>query len=637
MYNHSYCFDYFSDDFEELLERVSIETGSSPELDDYEYLIENPINLKTASVAEFLRIPGFSSSEARKVIDYCRSDSINTLSELRKNINLTDDQVTILSYFSTFDKTVSKQNKKISLKIRNKNYINKPESINNGIFKGDELDLYQRLSVEYENFALGLLTDKDFGERKINDFQSGYLSGNFEGYKVILGDYYVESGSGNLLWKNFGRKKGADVINSMNQNANSIKEYRSSINYKFFRGVAAEKFFSINNNIDVILKGWYSNIDRDGNYDSLSNTIKSIYKQGYFRTESEIAKISAFNEKAMGSDIMIKYGDFAFGSTILNLDYNHGINTNSKADFMGKSGNLISIYGMYHFNNLSFSSELSQDANSNIAFKFSSLYESGDWSLTLNYRSFLADFRSPFGYNFGESSTPSNEWGIYTGIRYSGIKNILFSGYFDYFGTFAKSYYVSIPYTGFDLFLQSDFKLSNSTKALLRFNYEKKPYDDYIQEADTNFLNRNKTKLRFDITKSINKKLELKFRLDAIYISHDDRTENEKGFGFLSEIKYEIYNWLKIGGRYSLFETDGYKSAIWQYELASSGYMTTTALYGSGYRAFVFADLRFLEKIKMRIRYSIHEKNNIENFGSGYLKIKGNNDSRLLLQLDLNI
>jgi hypothetical protein len=65
--------------------------------------------------------------------------------------------------------------------------------------------------------------------------------------------------------------------------------------------------------------------------------------------------------------------------------------------------------------------------------------------------------------------------------------------------------------------------------------------------------------------------------------------------------------------------------------------MTTTALYGSGYRAFVFADLRFLEKIKMRIRYSIHEKNNIENFGSGYLKIKGNNDSRLLLQLDLNI
>ncbi|ROL60189.1 hypothetical protein D9V86_09700, partial [Bacteroidetes/Chlorobi group bacterium ChocPot_Mid] len=43
---------------ENILEKIAVETGSSPEIDGIEQLIENPRHLKTATIQEFQKMPG---------------------------------------------------------------------------------------------------------------------------------------------------------------------------------------------------------------------------------------------------------------------------------------------------------------------------------------------------------------------------------------------------------------------------------------------------------------------------------------------------------------------------------------------------------------------------------------------------
>lgn len=625
--------DFSSSEFEKLLEKISSETGTSPDLDYYEYLFENPVCLKRATITEFLQIPGFTTSEARKIISICSFDSVNSIEVLKSQIKLTYDQIQLLKTFTTFD-TKIENNKYISLRIRNKNYIRKPESYSENKLIGDDLDLYQRVFVKYNNLSLGLLTDKDFGEKNVDDFLSGFLSVNWSGYKFLIGDYFIETGLGNILWKNFGVRKSADVIYPLNQIGSGLKEYRSATNYRFFRGVGLEKLFTITDDIDLNLKSWYSLSERDGNYDSLTKTISSVYKQGYFRTSSEIHKISAFKEQIVGNDVNLRFGNFTLGSTLVNLSFDKEIQTESKQDFSGKEGNLISFYGFFNRENFSISGEFSEDANYNKAFKIIANYALNNWNILLNGRSYDSDFRSPYGYNFGESATPSNEWGIYTGLRYNGLNNMLLSGYFDFFGTYSKSYYVSNAYRGFDLLIQSDYIFINRVKGIFRMNFERKPYDEFYFVDDTNSINRNKLKVRFDISKPLIKKLNLRFRLDGVYVFQEKKIIEESGLAFLSELVYNITENVNLGSRFSLFATDSYKSAIWQYEIGSAGYMSTVPLYESGFRAYIFADVELLDCLNMRIRYSIHQMNNRHNMGSGLLTINGNKDERLIFQMD---
>jgi hypothetical protein len=619
---------------ENILEKISVETGSSPEIDGIEQLIENPLHLKTATIQEFLRIPGFTTSEARNILLLSKSDSLITFSQLFSKIELTDEQKYLLLICTSLDKFLP--DKKIFWRTRLKDYLREPRGFTQNKFKGDKLDIYNRFSAYSGDFSFGFLTDKDAGELHLADNYSVYLSGKVYDFKLLAGDYYLETGMGNILWKTFPAEKGAEVIYPVIQKGSGIREYRSSIDYRNFRGFAMQRDFKIfNNNLNFI--AWYSNSERAGTYDSTNDIITSVYRSGYYRTESEIKKKDAFNELLYGGNLELKGDLITLGITALHIKNDKELVTESKALFMGKEGSLLSAYSFFNYSDLSFGAEFSSDVKGNTAFKVGTQYEINNFEIALAGRSFTPGFRSPYGMIFGESSIPNNEYGFYTGLKYNGIKNILISAYSDFYASYERTYYIPEPIHGSDLFFQTEWRIAHNNKILLRLVSENKTDVIAVSETYKEIFQKQVFRARSEFeSKSINS-LSLRLRIEACHIDFQDYAKDETGIAGFCEAIWNPQELIQIGGRFSAFSTKSFESVIYQFELAVPGYMTTQPLYGDGFRSFLFAKISPVKNIDLWIRYSILKKNNVISIGSGYLEISGNRDERLMLQLDIRL
>ncbi|MFH1052643.1 MAG: hypothetical protein V1779_17115 [bacterium] len=622
---------------ENILEKISDETGSSPEFDAIEQLIEYPIYLKQTSIQEFLQIPGFTTSEAKAILEITGLDTITNYQQLFIIIKLSDEQKYLLQICTSLEKPLYLAEKnKFYWRTRVKDYLIEPRGFTQNKFKGDALDLYNRFTGYCDGFSLGILTDKDAGELYLADNYSGYFSGELSGFKFLVGDYYIETGMGNILWKPFAVGKGAEVIYPSLQRGSGIREYRSSIDYRNFRGFALEKSLIVfGNNINVLV--WYSNVNRTGTIEDSGRAIEAVYRAGYYRTESEISKKNAFNEVLLGSNLEWKNDFLSAGFTAMHLRYDKPILSESKYAFYGKEGNMLSVYSFFNYSNFSIGAELSSDANGNAGIKTGSQIEFGDFELAMNFRSFTPDFRSQYGYSFGESTAPNNEYGLYTGLRYKGIEDFIFSTYADFYASYERTYYVPEPIHGDDLFFQTDWKMSDDVSTMLRFSAENKTDAINISDSFKEVYQKAIYRLRVELNAQLLKSLSVRFRTEADYVSFKNIIENERGIAGFLELKWLPFEFMQTGCRFSAFSTNSFESVVYQYEMAVPGYMTSVPLYGDGYRALTFIKISPVPNIDIWLRYSITKKNNVSSIGSGYLEIFGKKDERIIIQLDCRL
>ena len=94
-------------------------------------------------------------------------------------------------------------------------------------------------------------------------------------------------------------------------------------------------------------------------------------------------------------------------------------------------------------------------------------------------------------------------------------------------------------------------------------------------------------------------------------------------------------DYLKIGARATLFQTDSYNSSVWQFEYAMPGFMSTTALYGAGSRFYIYSNIHIMNEISLIARYSITSKNQTKSISTGYNEILDNSNQVLSFQLDV--
>ena len=284
---------------EYILERVSEETGSSPLIDEIDRYIQNPIYLGTANIEEIIRIPGLTSLQAKRIVALISNNNDCTYQLIESELGLSHEQMYLLRLCTTFDKTKFHKNS-ILYRIRNQNLLSQFPNLNDSTVAGSKLYLYQKLTANYDNYSIGILTNKTAGEKTIIDFVSGFAMADIYGARVIAGDYYIQSACGNILWQSFGYGKGADVVYSPVQYDNAIKPYSSTIEYDYFRGIAFQKSW-----LEGFAKGlksifWISSIPRSASLDTARNLITSMYGSGYFRTDTELRKRNTVDESAVG-------------------------------------------------------------------------------------------------------------------------------------------------------------------------------------------------------------------------------------------------------------------------------------------------------------------------------------------------
>jgi len=633
-------FPLLSDDFERLLENYFGQRTPTPNnfidisqiQDKYDIFSKNPININTTSLIKLQNLPLVNDNILKKLRD---SGPYTTNTELMDTINSYQIEkimkFILIKCLSTVKTTKTRNG--INYIARNQSILQDRKGFTDKRYLDSELGLYQKININYNDFELNSVIDKDAGEIYLNDFTSISAKYDNEDFKAILGDYNLSFGLGNVYDQSFLSLKNTDFINTSTEYGYGAEINRSTLENNFFRGIYTEYNFTY----DFKVSTFYSNINRGATLDKKTNLISSIYQSGYYRTGTEIEKVGVLNEKLVGLDIQYNYNDFSFGILSTYLNYNKEIKSSSSSSFNGKNGLISSIYGAFNVEDNSFKYELGVDANNNISFRTNYLLAiSNNVSFLTDLRYAAPNYRAPYASNFGEQSFVSNEKGILTGIVFS-KGNYYLSLFSDIYSTELSTFTTKHPVKGAQFF--TDFRLKDGKQEYsFRLNYERKS-DSFTSDSINSKLTipYDKINARFDINTNLGLGLRLRARAEISY-KLNEYTESETGNLFLLEIKKRDNNLnLYYGISFISFNTTSFESVIYGFQYQVPGLAYVYPFYQNGNNISLFLKYDFYKYLDLWIRFNNLYKNNNENIGSGYEEIQGNNRSQVIFQVQLKI
>lgn len=619
--------DYFVEDIIE--ENVSdVEDENLYEI--YEELLSKPINLNTADRSDLMQIPFIDDEMVEKILAH--RNKIHKYYST-KELYLIDgldvkDVKRIIPFLSA--EVISSGNLSRPLfgeiNIFNRmRYFQKNDPDETGKYLGNNLKAYHRIILDKKEFgSAGFIIEKDPGENNFNDYQSFYLEYLSDGFikHFIAGDYYVEFGQGLVLWRPYAFTKGSDVISPFCKKSRNLIANKSANENGFFRGIGLELSHS-----GFSLKMFYSDNFRDATLNG-NNEINTIVNTGYHRTENELDKKHNINEKSIGGILSYKSNLFDISFLAYQLSYSNDLAYKNAYSLYGNDFNFISLsYNLYlgrtnitaewAYNNLSVAS-----INS-IRFDLTR-----DIKLLLSVRNYPRNFSTIYGNAIGERSGNQNEFGFYSGIRYSSPVGT-FSFYYDKYKIPYSWDESGFPSSGNEFLVFYESKEYRSVKIKSRYKYETRE-----------IINRNGD-LPFD-------KIQHSMRLQVYYKSSpvlllqsgifysggifEQKQNTEDGYLFYQDIKY-MYENFSLNARICFHKTDSYNSRIYMYENDLRGVMTNLPFYHEGYKWYFLLSYRPVNWLNISVKYSNHFMNE-EMLSTGQLKEYGKNISRISIQLD---
>ena len=185
---------------------------------------------------------------------------------------------------------------------------------------------------------------------------------------------------------------------------------------------------------------------------------------------------------------------------------------------------------------------------------------------------------------------------------------------------------------------KSNIKLSDETIFTTRLRYEDKT--DALEAIDLNkkvVFQSKRSSIRLELKHRLSKDFGSRIRLETVYVDFDNNKPEEFGAAGFAEINWRVSEIIKVGGRLSYFSTESYSSAIWQFEYAMPGYMTTPALAGNGMRSFVYLKIEPFDAIDIWLRYAVTSKNYADRMSSGLTEISGNSMKMFYVQIEFGI
>lgn len=636
---HSSSQYYNPENLEQLIEKISTEENANISLETIENFILNPLDLKNSTVKQIAEIPAVSFDLAVRIKKLISQFPLINYQAIKDSLFLSDELFYLLTLTTFMSSTVTESDKKsinLDTRARFQTLLNKIKGFEDGKFLGSPYDSYLRIRANYDFIQAGVLFSKDIGEKNLTDFVAGYLKLKLQGFEITLGDFNIYSGMGNILWNKNSFGKGAETIYpavSFNSGSNG---YLSSVESDFFRGISVSYDLNISKNIIFKNSAWFSSRKLSGSLDQTNDTVTSVYSTGLFRTESEINKRNIFSESIIGFKSEISGDKLIIGLSGFLYEYDKFINSSSRAVFYGNKGYLGSLYYLYSLGETRLIGELSVDNNSNPAFRTAINRAYNNIEFVLNFRFFDDKFRSPFGFNFGDSPDVNNESGIYTGLKWKPSKVLRISTYFDFFRSLANTFFIPYFKNGQDFFIQAEWHIDNVSDLRFRLNYESKTDNISDDTGNKYYIQKAKYYSRIEYLRTLNKTLQIRMRTYFNFVNFADIEPSEIGFASSLEIIYKPVPELTIQGRITKFETDSYESAIWQFESPAPGYIYSKALYNEGWRAFISLSYHFFDFLSTDIFVSITTKNNVANLGSNLNQISGNQEKKIVLQFAFN-
>jgi Helix-hairpin-helix motif len=616
----------------------------SSTLDALEFYRSNPIDINTATFQELTEVPFLPSIVAGKIIGL--RDSLGSLSivDLRAIPELDGQTMALVSQFFTFGKDTrgptssadSPGSSRISFRSRVTSDLQLRKAFRQGDYFGNRFREYDRLEFISARAGGGILYDKDAGEKFSDGFVSGYIGFDDVGIlkKLVIGNYTLNAGEGLTISGFRSSSKGGDALLQIKSTGRTIVPHLSTDEFHYFHGVAATADF-----YPLALTVFLSKKKTDATVDS-SNTARSFYTSGLFRSGTELEKRDVVEETAAGVVANIRVGRMhRIGAAILRSQYDKNIGTQSSHNSQGSDLSVIGANANFVFDSFSAFGEVAGNSWESRSAAVGFIYQvSRRLSVASQMRSYANAYANSFAYGFGEQNgTVNGENGRYFGLEYrpsNGVKISLCSDEFTLpeIGKFTV--------TGSEYVVRYEHTITKSLSAFVQYKEKSKVQENSLLDEDHELERivqaRHQESIRASMTYTINKWMELSQRIEWTRVGYSVSRTNEQGMLMFAELTWSFPSPRLFGNtRFAIYETHSYDSRLYEFEGDVRGGYSFPALYGRGIRWYVVFGCKVLAQAEISFKYSETLKSGAATLGSGDSEISGPLDNRVTFQLDV--
>jgi hypothetical protein len=635
----------YQEDLDNILEDATIDNERSGYFDTIEYLLQNKISVNQSSLSDLMKIPFLDPQSAAAIISYRdKYGKIISQSQLEDIEGISPELIKKILPFLRFEEngkpnfidSISKNFKDFSLSFRTRGIekIQEAQAYKDGKYDGSDWKIYNRLILSKDrNIRIGILTEKDAGEKSLNDFTTFHFYAENIGIikNFVAGDYLFEFGQGLALWSSYSISKGIQTVGILPRTGKFIIPYLSANENMFLRGIASQINFN-----ELSISSFYSSRQLDGSIDPLTNQITSIRLDGFHRNSNEIAHRKIINEKLFGISAGYSFEKFgSIGFLYYSSIFSNNFLKESELDPSGNRFNYISTSYNFVINRLNFSGETSYDMRSTATINSLEFFVNKYLAFLFSYRNYSKNYWGLHTNGFGEKNGTQNEIGFYCGLRFRTDFGTI-SFYFDQFKLPYTNEKIPFATKGNEFMLNYSVSAFNRTEFVVRYTNKNCQVSNTIADQ-FGLLSRKTESIRGDLIYKFSKYFQLHSRINSVGVSPSSNSNFEKGFLIFQDAKYSPNSQFSFAGRIVFFKSDSYDSRVYEFENDLTGVMTNPALYGEGTRWYIVAQYKTAIGLRLSLKYSELFKPNERILGSGDSEIQGNLDNQLSLQLDLQM
>jgi len=650
---------------ENLTEVTEGETEDDSYLQSLQHYLKNKLNLNTASEADLKEFPFISQIQISNLLNYRRLfGKLLSIYELQAvpgwDLYLIQRMLPFVtaadpvSLSQDLGKRFTAGEHSILMRAtyvleKSEGFKRKDDPTATSFYPGSRERALFRYKYVYKNLLqFGITGEKDAGEQWFKgaqkngfDFYSAHLFARNIGIikAVALGDYTVNLGQGLIHWQALAFRKSPDILNIKRQ-ATVLRPYNSTSEYLFSRGAAItlEK-----NGFQVT--GFASFRQVDGSIQSDT----SFYSEDYFSSllTSGLHRTLTEQEKKNQVQMNTFGGNISYNTARLHLGLN-GVQHNFSKPFSRDAapynnytfkGTQLTNYSFdwgYTLRNIHWYGEAAMHNNKYfglISGMLMSIDPKVDMSLV--YRNLQAGYQSIFGNAYTESTYPTNEKGLYTGISIKPTAKWRLDAYADVFRFPWLRYRVDAPSGGKDFLVQLTHKPNKQLEIYTRYRLETKSLnfnpDDELVMPDVRPVPRKNW--RVQIQYKVSPTITLRNRLDAMWYDEDGPLQS-RGFLCFFDVFYKpMMKPISANMRLQYFETDNFDSRIYAYESDVLYGFSIPAFYDKGYKYYANVNYDLSKKLSLWLRWAQLIYKDKTAVGSGLDAINGNHRTEVKVQI----
>ncbi|MES2429633.1 MAG: helix-hairpin-helix domain-containing protein [Bacteroidota bacterium] len=653
---------------EQQLESVT-EVNADAETEDDSYLqkleqyLKDPINLNVADETELKELIVLSPLQIQNLFSYRRLfGNLIDIYELQAvpawdvaTINKVRPFVTVSSRVNVFNTLAERfSNGDNTILIRGTQTLEKskgfkldPATTTSSYYPGSQQRLFLRYRYHFKNLLqYGFVAEKDAGEEFFRgsqkqgfDFYSAHLFARNIGIikSLALGDFTVNMGQGLTQWQSLAFKKSVDVTNVKRQ-LPVLRPYNSAGEINFHRGVGITV---AKNNMEATVFGSIRNLDANFIVDTLNNEdfISSLQTSGYHRTKGEVADKGTQRQLAFGGNVAYNKNNLHVG--VNGIQYHFKLPLIKSSDpynvyaLNGKDFGNYSIDYSYTFRNLHFFGEAATTDKSAKAFVNGLILSaSNNVDMSMVYRNISHKYQSLYTNAFTESTFPTNEKGLYTGISIRPSNIFRIDAYADFYKFPWLKSQVDAPTIGSDYLIQATYRPNKQLEMYLRYRTETKSGNSNLfDEVMAPVVEKPRQNLRTQISYKVSSAVTLRQRVEIVWFDKRGPLMSNGFLGYADLIYKPAMKKYSGNLRLQYFETDDYNSRLYAYENDVLYSFSIPVFYDKGTRYYVNVNYDFSKKLSVWLRWAQTIYKDKTTVGSGLDEILGNKKTEVKLQL----